>query len=121
MMMCHIILSCLLFPCFLGKNVLGLQVSGYGDKTASLQKCSAHYDTGECSEVESTLSGFRALSDMLLSLTNNNGDGKIIVSRSQPTCSGQQGGYIKYVMLTGEKIFSEVLQQLLILTCLDYA
>uniref|UniRef100_A0A2N9EY99 Helicase ATP-binding domain-containing protein n=1 Tax=Fagus sylvatica TaxID=28930 RepID=A0A2N9EY99_FAGSY len=87
------------------------KVSGYGDKTASLQKCSAHSDTGECSEVESTLSGFRALSDMLLSLTNNNGDGKIIVSRSQPTCSGQQGGYIKYVMLTGEKIFSEIVDQ----------
>lgn len=91
---------------------------------ASLQKCSAHYDTREFSEEESTLSGFRALSDMLQSLTNNNGDGRIIVSRSQPTCSGQKGGYIKYVMLTGEKIFSEVLQKLLILAfiimlCLD--
>ena len=88
---------------------------------ASLRKCSAHHDTREFSEEESTLSGFRALSDMLQSLTNNNGDGRIIVSRSQSTCSGQKGGYIKYVMLTGEKIFSEVLQKLLILTCMDYA
>jgi chromosome transmission fidelity protein 1 len=96
------------------------QVSGYGDKMASLQKCTAHTNTGECSEEGSTLSSFRALSDMLLSLTNNDGDGRIIVSRSRPRCSRQQGGYIKFVMLSGEKIFSEVLKKLLILTCIDF-
>lgn len=84
------------------------QVSGYGDNIASLQKCSTKSDTWECSEEGSILSGFRALADMLLSLTNNDADGRIIVSKSQQTCSGQ-GGYIKYVMLSGEKIFSEVL------------
>lgn len=45
---------------------------------------------------------------MLFSLINNNSDGKIIVSRPLQTCNGQEGGYIKYVMLTGEKTFSEV-------------
>lgn len=45
---------------------------------------------------------------MLFSLINNNSDGKIIVSRPMQACNGQEGGYIKYVMLTGEKIFSEV-------------
>ncbi|XP_059455898.1 uncharacterized protein LOC132186105 isoform X2 [Corylus avellana] len=87
------------------------KVSGYGDKMASLQKCTAHTNTGECSEEGSTLSGFRALSDMLQSLTNNDGDGRIIVSRSRPRCSRQQGGYIKFVMLSGEKIFSEIVDQ----------
>lgn len=45
---------------------------------------------------------------MLSSLTNNDSDGKIIVSRPKQTCDGLEVGYIKYVMLTGEKIFSEV-------------
>ncbi|XP_059644608.1 uncharacterized protein LOC132286308 [Cornus florida] len=87
------------------------KVSGYGDKAASLQKRSTLGDCGENSEEGSTLSGFRALADMLLSLTNNDGDGRIIISRTKPSCSGQQGGYLKYVMLTGEKIFSEIVDQ----------
>lgn len=45
---------------------------------------------------------------MLSSLINNNSDGKMIVSRPMQTCNGLEGGYVKYVMLTGEKIFSEV-------------
>lgn len=61
----------------------------------------------ETSDEGSSLSAFQALADMLLSLTNNDGDGRIIISR-RPTGSGQEGGYLKYVMLTGDKIFSEV-------------
>lgn len=57
---------------------------------------------------ESATSGFRALADMLSSLINNDSDGKIIVSRPRQTCNDLEGGYIKYVMLTGERIFSEV-------------
>lgn len=63
---------------------------------------------GECYEKESTLSGFRALADMLLSLINFDGDGKMIISKNRPTCLGERGGYIKFVMLSGDKIFSEV-------------
>ena len=74
----------------------------------TLQKGSAVKENGESCDHGSTLSGFRALADMLLSLTNNDGDGRIIISRKRPTCSGQ-GAYLKYVMLTGEKIFSEVI------------
>lgn len=59
------------------------------------------------------MSGFRALLDMLLSLTNKNVDGRIIVSQTRPKGLGEQDGYIKYVMLTGEKLFSEVLFTLL--------
>ncbi|CBI36138.3 unnamed protein product, partial [Vitis vinifera] len=87
------------------------KVSGYGDKVAYLRKGSALNDGGESNEEGSTLSGFRAFVDMLQSLTNNDGDGKIIISRAKQACSGQQGGYLKYVMLTGEKIFSEIVDQ----------
>ncbi|GFY97034.1 RAD3-like DNA-binding helicase protein [Actinidia rufa] len=87
---------------------LASQVSGYGDKAGGLYNGSTVRDGVDESNDEGTsLSGFQALADMLISLTNNDGDGRIIISR-RPTCSGQEGGYLKYVMLTGEKIFSEV-------------
>ncbi|KAH7866903.1 hypothetical protein Vadar_026488 [Vaccinium darrowii] len=86
------------------------KVSGYGDKTASLYNGSTLKDGDETSDEGSTLSAFQALADMLLSLTNNDGDGRIIISR-RPTGSGQEGGYLKYVMLTGDKIFSEIVDQ----------
>ncbi|KAL1810863.1 hypothetical protein ACET3Z_020928 [Daucus carota] len=86
------------------------KVSGYGDK-ASSQKGSALKADGETAEQGSTLSCFRAFDGMLLALTNNNGDGRIIISRARSTCSEKQGGYLKYVMLTGEKIFSEIADQ----------
>lgn len=59
-------------------------------------------------EEESAISGFRALTNILSSLINKDSDGKVIVSRPTQTFEGLEGGYIKYVMLTGEKIFSEV-------------
>jgi len=52
---------------------------------------------------------------MLLSLTNKNVDGRIIISRIRSSGSGEQEGFIKYVMLTGEKIFSEVCISFLLL------
>lgn len=75
---------------------------------ANLQKGLALNGAAEWGDDGSILSSFRALADMLLSLTNKDGDGRIIISRARATCSGKVGGYIKYVMLTGEKIFSEV-------------
>lgn len=84
-----------------------LQVSGYGDKMTTMQKGSAVKENGESCDHGSILSGFQALANMLLSLTNNDGDGRIIISRKRPSSSGQ-GAYLKYVMLRGEKIFSEV-------------
>ncbi|KNA17229.1 hypothetical protein SOVF_082090 isoform B [Spinacia oleracea] len=85
------------------------QVSGYGDKLTCLEKQipggSMTKDGG------STLSGFRALLDMLLSLTNKNVDGRIIISKMRSKGLGEQEGFIKYVMLTGEKIFSEIANQ----------
>lgn len=78
------------------------QVSGYGDRIISLQN-----DNFALHE-SSILSSFRALAGLLLSLTNHDSDGRIILSRKKPKDSKQQGGYLKYVMLTGEKIFHEV-------------
>ncbi|BBG98991.1 RAD3-like DNA-binding helicase protein, partial [Prunus dulcis] len=80
------------------------KVSGYGDKVASFQKKLALHG----SEDGSTLSSFQALANLLLSLTNKDGDGRIIISRTCTTCSREEGRYIKYVMLTGDKIFSEI-------------
>lgn len=86
------------------------KVSGYGDKISFFQKGATVTD-GETISAESAISGFRALADMLFSLTNNDGDGKVIISRQRQTCNGKEGGYIKYVMLTGERIFSQVVDQ----------
>ncbi|KAL3528760.1 hypothetical protein ACH5RR_008082 [Cinchona calisaya] len=84
------------------------KVCGYGEKLAMSQ---TDVELEGSSEEGSTLSGFRALVSILSSLTNNDGDGRIIISRTRLTSSGQQGGYLKYVMLTGQKIFSEVVSQ----------
>nr|GMD32368.1 ATP-dependent DNA helicase DDX11 [Ipomoea batatas] len=85
------------------------KVCGYGDKLAT-EKVSASKDSDKSSD-GSSLSGFQSLLDMLLSLTNKDSDGRVIVSRTRPNSEGQKGGYLKYVMLSGEKIFSEVLDQ----------
>ncbi|KAH0749457.1 hypothetical protein KY290_028689 [Solanum tuberosum] len=89
------------------------KVCGYGHKLALSVEVSGLKNDDQSSHDESALSGFQALVNMLLSLTNKDGDGRIIISRPRPRpkCSMQQGGYLKYVMLTGEKIFSEILNQ----------
>ncbi|XP_024969556.1 ATP-dependent DNA helicase DDX11 isoform X1 [Cynara cardunculus var. scolymus] len=86
------------------------KVSGYGNKIINLQNDTTLQDK-ECRAEGSFLSGFRALAGMLLSLTNRDSDGRIIVSRKRPSDFGQQGGYLKYVMLTGEKIFHEIVDE----------
>ncbi|KAG9141107.1 hypothetical protein Leryth_001607 [Lithospermum erythrorhizon] len=80
------------------------KVSGYGEKLAVSENPSSY----ENNEDTSTLSSFRALTAMLLSLTYKDGDGRIIVSRTHTTGTGQNNGSLKYVMLTGEKIFHEL-------------
>ncbi|RZC00678.1 ATP-dependent DNA helicase DDX11 isoform X1 [Glycine soja] len=87
------------------------KVNGYGEKVATLAKIPAIHIIGEQAEEGSCISAFQALADILLSLTNNDGDGRIIISRSRSTSFKKQGGYIKYVMLSGEKIFSEIVDE----------
>ncbi|KAL5072678.1 hypothetical protein RYX36_011662 [Vicia faba] len=88
------------------------KVSGYGEKLATLEKVSALNIAGEHGEDGSCQSAFQALADMLLSLVNKDSDGRIIISRSSSTSFRKQGqGYIKYVMLSAEKIFSEIVDE----------
>jgi len=99
----------LLLSFFDVKVYLIFQVSGYGEKMATLEKVSALNITGEHGEDGSCQSAFQALAAMLQSLVNKDSDGRMIISRSSSTSSRKQGqGYIKYVMLSAEKIFSEV-------------
>ncbi|CAH9088546.1 unnamed protein product, partial [Cuscuta europaea] len=84
------------------------KVCGYGDK---VEKVSVSEASDQRDGEGSSLSGFQALLGMLLSLTNKDSDGRVIVSRTRPNPEGKKGGYLKYVMLSGEKIFSEVLNQ----------
>ncbi|XP_023548198.1 ATP-dependent DNA helicase DDX11 isoform X2 [Cucurbita pepo subsp. pepo] len=87
------------------------KVSGYGERIINPRNDLGMKTSGKCYEKESTLSSFRALADMLLSFINFDGDGRMIISKNKPTCFGENGGYIKFVRLTGEKIFSEVVDQ----------
>ncbi|XP_050231803.1 uncharacterized protein LOC126680681 isoform X2 [Mercurialis annua] len=87
------------------------KVSGYGEKMATLHTELVVNDSGELDEERSALSSFRSLLGMLVSLENNDGDGRIIISKSRVTSSGKQGGFLKYVMLTGEKMFSEIVDE----------
>ncbi|XP_057736691.1 uncharacterized protein LOC130951952 isoform X1 [Arachis stenosperma] len=88
------------------------KVNSYGEKVANLENTSARNEIREHGEEGGCLSAFQALADILLSLTNNDSDGRIIVSRFSSSSSfRKQGGYIKFVMLSGEKIFSEIVDQ----------
>ncbi|CAI0423041.1 unnamed protein product [Linum tenue] len=87
------------------------KVSGYGEKITSLQKVPLLSENGESLAEGSILSSFRALVDILASLTHKDGDGRIIISKARSACHKPQGGTLKYVMLTGEKIFSEIVDQ----------
>ncbi|KAL4355636.1 hypothetical protein AHAS_Ahas09G0006500 [Arachis hypogaea] len=88
------------------------KVNSYGEKVANSENTSARNEIREHGEEGGCLSAFQALAEILLSLTNNDSDGRIIVSRSSSSSSfRKQGGYIKFVMLSGEKIFSEIVDQ----------
>ncbi|MQM20032.1 hypothetical protein Taro_053046 [Colocasia esculenta] len=87
------------------------KVSGYGAKIASLPALPGH--DGQSNIQEGTIvASFQALSDLLFSLTYNDDDGRIIVSRQGHLHPGQfEEGYLKFVMLSGDSIFSEVMDQ----------
>ncbi|KAL4285899.1 hypothetical protein AHAS_Ahas19G0032300 [Arachis hypogaea] len=88
------------------------KVNSYGEKVANSENTSARNEIREHGEEGGCLSAFQALADILQSLTNNDSDGRIIISRSSSSSSfRKQGGYIKFVMLSGEKIFSEIVDQ----------
>jgi len=65
----------------------------------------------------SSVACFQALADFLRSLVNCNEDGKIIVAK-QKLLGQTEERYLKFVMLSAEKIFSEVVLALLFLLLL---
>jgi len=79
-------------------------------KLVSSQNVIMHVDYQSHVGEGTIVSGFQALLDILISLINNDSEGRIIVSRQKVPCSGQlEEGHIKFIMLSGERIFSEVL------------
>ncbi|CAL9190890.1 uncharacterized protein LOC103988399 [Musa acuminata AAA Group] len=86
------------------------KVSGYGTKLAGLQRDSIHSDSQGNDTEGSILSGFQALADIIISLGNNDRDGRILLSGLK-LADQREEKYIKFVMLSGERIFSEILDQ----------
>lgn len=79
-------------------------------KLVSSQNVAMHVDCHSHTAEGSVVSSFQALVDILISLINNDNAGRIIVSRQKHPCLGHsEEDHIKFVMLSGEKIFSEVL------------
>ncbi|KAJ0962912.1 hypothetical protein J5N97_028034 [Dioscorea zingiberensis] len=88
------------------------KVSGYGLKLISSEGLTKHDNDQNLDAEGSLITGFQALVDILVSLINNDSDGRIIISRQKPSCKGLVGeGYLKFVMLSGEKIFHEITDQ----------
>lgn len=80
-----------------------VQVSAYGDKLISTSQ------SGEQIFQEgSIVSDFQSMADILLALMNNNTDGRVIISKQKSSLDSAEEGHLKFVMLSGEKIFSEV-------------
>lgn len=79
------------------------QVSGYGNKLISTSQSGEHI-----SKEGSIVSDFQSMADILLSLMNNNADGRVVISKQKSSLDSAEEGYLKFVMLCGEKIFSEV-------------
>jgi len=92
------------------------QVSGYANKTTSIQDGVNQFDLQQEHDEGSSIACFQALVDFLRSLMNSNDDGRIIVAKQK--LSGQpEEAYLKFVMLCAEKIFSEVLMHYTLTFC----
>ncbi|KAH0450278.1 hypothetical protein IEQ34_020970 [Dendrobium chrysotoxum] len=87
------------------------KVSGYGLKVGS-QNVLEDADNQRINVEGSIVSSFQALADVLLGLTNKDNEGRIILSRQRLLNSRQIGdAYLKYVMLSGDRIFTEIMDQ----------
>ena len=87
---------------------IDLQVSGYANKLLITQDDVNDLNHMLQHDEGSSIARFQALANFLRSLLNCNDDGRIIVARQKP--GGQpEDAYIKFVMLSAEKTFSEVM------------
>jgi hypothetical protein len=97
--------------------LLFFQVSGYANKLTGTHDGPDLPDLRKEHDEGSGVACFQALADFLRSLLNCNDDGRIIVAKQK--LSGQtEEGYLKFVMLSAEKVFSEVLTALVYLLLL---
>ncbi|PKA67188.1 DNA repair helicase UVH6 [Apostasia shenzhenica] len=88
------------------------KVSGFGMKLINLQGSSGNVDYQIISIDGSIVSSFQALADFFLSLVNKDNEGRIILSRQRlPNLREVGEGYLKYVMLSGKRIFTEIMDQ----------
>ncbi|WOL02168.1 hypothetical protein Cni_G10887 [Canna indica] len=95
---------------YVKESKIAHKVSGYGTKMASMQSDTNHSDSQSNYAEGSILSSFQALVDIIISLVNNDSDGRILISRLK-LIDQREEGQIKFVMLSGETIFSEILDQ----------
>ncbi|XP_072998830.1 uncharacterized protein [Typha latifolia] len=93
---------------YLKESKIVHKVSGYGDKLMSTQSGPMHFGHQNFHVEGSIVTDFQALVDILFSLTNKNSDGRMIVSGQKPFGQAREG-CLKFVMLCGDKIFSEIM------------
>ncbi|CAN6441709.1 unnamed protein product [Victoria cruziana] len=87
------------------------KVSGFSSKMASSCENSTANDANKDS-ADSIQSSFQAIATFLVSLSSSDFEGRIIVSRQKLSCPEQQDeGFLKFIMLAGEKIFSEIMDE----------
>ncbi|KAK8936340.1 DNA repair helicase UVH6 [Platanthera zijinensis] len=88
------------------------KVSGYGLKLISSQISLGDVDNQRINTDGSIVSSFQALADVFLQLTNKDNEGRIVLSRQKLSNSRKiVEAHLKYVMLSGERIFTEIMNQ----------
>ncbi|XP_040380068.1 ATP-dependent DNA helicase DDX11 isoform X2 [Oryza brachyantha] len=88
-------------------RITSSQVSGYANKLIINQDGMNHSSHQQQYDEGKSIASFQTLADFLRSLLNCNDNGRIIVARKK--FSGQpEDAYLKFVMLSADKIFSEV-------------
>lgn len=95
----------------IGRNPL--QVSSYGEKVISEQTISTSQSRsglpkGTIPQSSNALTGFHALADLILALTNADKDGRILVVPGVGKGLDLWDGHLKFIMLNATKHFTEV-------------
>ncbi|KAH8975181.1 hypothetical protein BDL97_01G142600 [Sphagnum fallax] len=91
------------------------KVSSYGEKIALEQIIPLQQRNGlaigSMLQSSSSMTGFHALADVILALTNADADGRILVVPNSGKNCEPTDGYIKFVMLNAAKHFVEVVKE----------
>ncbi|KAG0566399.1 hypothetical protein M758_7G058100 [Ceratodon purpureus] len=92
------------------------KVSSYGEKVISEQTVSTSqsrsgFAKGTIPQVSNALTGFHALADLVLALTNADKDGRVLVVPSVGKGLDIWDGHLKFVMLNATKHFTEIVEE----------